>query len=428
MRCHFHALVGVLCSALSACQSTGTVVVEGAAPGTPACSVGVSPAQRTVAVEVWRGQEPSLAGYSTQRVCDRLDQVSRQLQTQGASVRFELLGGVQTLTSLGVADNAAMNSAVPRQPGRLRLVLVDAISQCGSTQVPLGGFIRGCTVAMGQPLIYLNRSLFGDPLPEWVVWAHEMGHAVALRHPDDVRPPTFPQRIMTYMAFAESTTLTPQEAPAFAQLGQAPGGGGSGASVGVLGANPPPVPASELIAYVLGAGQHGLALQPLEHLDDQALLRLRLLLEPAGQIDAHLLQRLGVALRINALVPLAELGREQAQAYVRDYLLRHTDSSNLDVRRYGLWALGRGQQRHPNPATRDFLRQAAEPGFWCRGGQTQLADCQSLAQAARKAGSDAGLQAAEPIPALPVRPEVLRPEVMRPRPATRPQPGGELLR
>jgi len=377
---------------LLGCESTGPKVNESAGPGTPACSVGISPAQRTVAVEVWRGQEGSLSGYSTQRVCERLDQVSRELHGQGASVRFELMGGVQTHGSLGVADNAAMVSAVPRQAGRLQLVLVDAIAQCGSTQVPLGGFIRGCAIAMEQPLIYLNRQLFGDTLPEWVVWAHEMGHAVGLKHPDDVRPPTYPQRIMTYMAVPESTTLTAQEAPAFAQLGLAVGGAGSGAAVGVLPQNPPPVAASELIAFVLNAGQHGLPLQALAHLSDEDLLRLRLLLEPVSQIDSPLLQQLSVPLRINALVPLAELGREQAQAYVRSYLLRQSDAASVDVRRYGLWALGRGQLRHPTPATREFLQQAGEPDFWCANPRGTAADCRALALAARKAMADAGIK------------------------------------
>lgn len=390
----------LLCAVgLAGCETTGPKVNDGAGPGTPACSVGISPAQRTVAVEVWRGQEGSLSGYSTQRVCDRLDQVSRELHSQGASVRFELMGGVQTHASLGVADNAAMRTAVARQPGRLQLVLVDALSQCGTTQVPMGGFIRGCAPAMGQPLLFLNRQLFGDTLPEWVVWAHEMGHAVGLAHPDDLRPPTYPQRIMTYMALPESITLTPQEAPAFAQLGQAVGGTGSGASVGgeseagVLAANPPPVAPSELIAFVLNAGQHGLPLQALAHLSDEDLLRLRVLLEPPGQIDNALLRQLSVPLRINALVPLAELGREQAQAYVRSFLLRQKDSASLDVRRYGLWALGRGQLRHPTPATRQFLQQAENPSFWCPDQRGDGPDCRALAQAAAKAVNDAGIKA-----------------------------------
>ena len=386
------SVVFLSASGLVGCESTGPKVNESAGPGTPACSVGIAPAQRTVAVEVWRGQEGSLSGYSTQRVCERLDQVSRELHSQGASVRFELMGGVQTHASLGVADNAAMVAAVPRQAGRLQLVLVDAIAQCGSTQVPLGGFIRGCAIAMGQPLIYLNRQLFGDTLPEWVVWAHEMGHAVGLKHPDDVRPPTYPQRIMTYMAVPESTTLIAQEAAAFAQLGLAVGAGGSGAAVGVLPQNPPPVAASELIAFVLNAGQHGLPLQALAHLRDEDLLRLRLLLEPVSQVDSALLQQLSVPLRINALVPLAELGREQAQAYVRSYLLRQSDAASVDVRRYGLWALGRGQLRHPTPATREFLQQAGELDFWCASPRGAGADCRALALAARKAMADAGIQ------------------------------------
>jgi hypothetical protein len=412
------SVVFLFSAGLLGCESTGPKVNESAAPGTPACSAGISPAQRTVAVEVWRGQEGSLSGYSTQRVCDRLDQVSRQLHSQGASVRFELMGGVQTHASLGVADNAAMGTALPRQAGRLQMVLVDAIAQCGSTLVPLGGFIRGCAPRVGQPLIFLNRQLFGDTLPEWVVWAHEMGHAVGLHHPDDVRPPTYPQRIMTYMAVPESTTLTAQEAPAFAQLGLAPGGVGSGAAVGVLPGNPPPVAPSELIAFVLNAGQHGLPLQALAHLSDEDLLRLRLLLEPVSQIGAPLLQQLSVPLRINALVPLAELGREQAQAYVRGYLLRQSDAASVDVRRYGLWALGRGQLRHPTPATREFLQQAGEPDFWCASQRGGGPDCRALALAARKAMADAGIQ-----PAVKGEPQADPPPRATTVPGVRPSPG-----
>jgi hypothetical protein len=99
-----------------------------------------------------------------------------------------------------------------------------------------------------------------------------------------------------------------------------------------------------------------------------------------------------VPLRINALVPLAELGREQAQAYVRSYLLRQSDAASVDVRRYGLWALGRGQLRHPTPATREFLQQAGEPDFWCASPRGAAADCRALALAARKAMADAGIK------------------------------------
>ena len=264
----------------------------------------------------------------------------------------------------------------------------------------------------------MNRQLFGDTLPEWVVWAHEMGHAVGLHHPDDVRPPTYPQRIMTYMAVPESTTLTAQEAPAFAQLGLAPGGVGSGAAVGVLPGNPPPVAPSELIAFVLNAGQHGLPLQALAHLSDEDLLRLRLLLEPVSHIGAPLLQQLSVPLRINALVPLAELGREQAQAYVRSYLLRQSDAASVDVRRYGLWALGRGQLRHPTPATREFLQQAGEPDFWCASQRGDGPDCRALALAARKAMADAGIQ-----PAVKGEPQADPPPRTTTVPGVRPSPG-----
>ena len=40
---------------LLGCESTGIKVNESAGPDTPACTVGIAEAQRTVAVEVWRG-------------------------------------------------------------------------------------------------------------------------------------------------------------------------------------------------------------------------------------------------------------------------------------------------------------------------------------------------------------------------------------
>jgi hypothetical protein len=145
------------------------------------------------------------------------------------------------------------------------------------------------------------------------------------------------------------------------------------------------VTVQELIPFVLRAGQHGLPLAPLEHLNDAALLTLRVLLEPAASTDSALLARMSEAVRINALVPLAELGRDDAQAFVRDYLMRQTGSAHQNVRRYGLWALGRGQLRHPTEATRLFLQQASEAGFWCADPNKDSANCTALANAAQEA-------------------------------------------
>lgn len=386
--------------ALTGCETTGPQVTE-VPLGSLACSVGTPQARHTVQVQAWRGKESRLSVYNTAGVCDRLQQVSEGLNAQGTSVRFDLMGSVQTLSSLGMADRAAMRTAVPSQAGMLRLVIVDAISQCGSVNVPSGGFIRGCTPAQGQGLIYMKRQLMGDAVPDWVVWAHEMGHTVRLPHPDGQRPPippsTLPDRVMGYLVTPQASDVAAHEIAPFNRLGQSVNGSDSdaGATLGLL-PDSPPVRVSDLIPYVLAAGQHGLDLRALEGLDDSALLSLRLLLEPTAQIDHPLLRALSesrlLPVLINALVPLAELGREQAQAYVREYLLRPSAANNVDVMRYGLWAMGRGQQRHPTPETRQFLQQATQAVFWCTARRAEGSDCQALAQAAVKAMADAGIK------------------------------------
>lgn len=384
---------GWLCAMglLSACETTGPQVNENAAAGSLACRVGPESATRSVPVQAWRGREASLQGYTTQKICQRLEQVSQQLQSQGVSLRFELMGAVQEQPTLGQANNAAMQTAVTGANGHLQghlaLVVVDTITQCGGAS----GLILGCTPQIGWPLVYLMGHRTGTP--EWVIWAHEMGHTVGLGHPDSqFSPTTFPQRIMTYMPMPQSTTLVPPEPEYFPGMGLVAGGGGaaSGAAVGTKPEATEPAPlqavaVQDLIPFVLRTGQHGLPLAALAHLDDAALLTLRVLLEPPAGIDNALLARMTEAVRINALVPLAELGRNDAQAYVRGYLLRQTGSAHQNVRRYGLWALGRGQLRHPTPETRVFLENASEPGFWCAGQSKDSADCAALASAAQEA-------------------------------------------
>jgi hypothetical protein len=391
-------LLAAACAALAGCETTGPQVNVNSAAGASevACSVGADNPQRTVRIEAWRGFEANVAGYTTERVCQRLAEVGQGLLAQQAAVRFEVMGQVRVHADLGPADNSDManTGAVPAHT--VRLVVVDALIQCGSTNAPTGGFIRGCAPRIGQPVVFLNRAVFGDSTPEWITWAHELGHTVGLRHPDDVRPPTASQRLMTYMPLPDSTSLTASESPRYAQLGTPQPGSGSGAAVGVVPDNLPPINVAQLIPFILATGQHGVPLQQLQHLSDAELLTLRALLEPAAQIDNPALKQLSLPLRINALVPLAELGRDQAQAYVRDYLLRQTDAASLDLRRYGLWALGRGQQRHPTDATRQFLQQAGQPGFWCAAPGADKTSCQALASAATKAQRSAGIKPNSP--------------------------------
>jgi hypothetical protein len=376
---------------LSGCETTGPQVSDAVPPGTLACRVGPDSATRTVPVQVWRGRESGLSGYNTQRVCQQLEQVSRQLHAQGASVRFEVMGSVQIHPSLGRANNPAMQTAVALENGHLGLVVVDAIEACGGTV----GYILGCTPRIGRPLVFLKQhERFNDRAPEWVIWAHEMGHTVGLLHPDDpFSSTTYTDRIMTYMPLPQSERLESPERPPFASLGWSVSSSGSGSRVGAaVGAAPEKQLAPhELVPFVLNAGQHGLPLQPLVHLDDDALLTLRVLLEPVAMSDSAWLARISQAVRINALVPVAELGRDQAQAYVRDYLVRQTGSANQSLRRYGLWALGRGQLRHPTDATRVFLQQASQAAFWCAKQEKKEKkdeDCAGLASAAQEALRD----------------------------------------
>lgn len=384
-------LLAMACGLLLGCETTGPQVREDAPPGVLACSVGPSGQAHAVRLEVWRGREAGLSDYGIGQVCRRLEEVSQGLQAQGAAVRFEVTGTVQVHSDLGRANNPRMQQAVTPMDGRMRLVIVDAIEACGGAV----GYILGCTPQIGQPLVYVkSHDRFNDAAPEWVIWAHELGHTVGLPHPDHAfSSATYPERIMTYMPQPQSQNLVEPEPTRFGGLGSAVnglgGGAGSGAAVGASG-DSSPVAAQELVPFVLKAGLHGVPLQPLAHLDDAALLGLRVLLEPGAAIDNAWLSRITQGLRINALVPLAELGRDEAQAYVRDYLLRQTGSANQNLRRYGLWALGRGQLRHPTDATRLFLEQATQAGFWCVNQDKKAVDCDASAQAAQDALRQAG--------------------------------------
>ena len=125
---------------ITGCNSTAPKVVENAAPGALACSVGDQAAGRVIQVEVWRGREDSLSAYGVAHGCQRLEDVSRQLLAQGVNLRFEVLGSVQIHAGLGRANNHLMQS-IQAVEGQLKLVIVDAIAQCGGTFFNVGSTI-----------------------------------------------------------------------------------------------------------------------------------------------------------------------------------------------------------------------------------------------------------------------------------------------
>ncbi len=130
-------------------------------------------------------------------------------------------------------------------------------------------------------------------------------------------------------------------------------------------------PEFDVVAHVRDAGAHGFSVAELENVGDTSLLQLQTLLDPAPEKAIQ---------RINALSAIASAGGEVAQAFARDYIVN--SEKNLDVQRYGLWALGRGQNRQPTAATMEFLQAASRDGFW----STQSpSDAASLAAAAQSA-------------------------------------------
>jgi hypothetical protein len=319
------------------------------------------------------------------RVCKRLEEVSQKLLAQGVNLRFDVLGAVQIHTGLGRANNHLMQSIQATQ-GQLKLMIVDAIVQCGDA----AGYIVGCTPQLGRPVIYAKKhDPYSDGTPEWVIWAHEMGHAAALYHPDAPDMVTVPERIMTYQPMPQSTVLADYEAANFAQLGSIVNTPRMHAAMGSRQGSAARINAEQLLPLVKQAGPHGVSLSQLMHLDDAALLTLGTLLEPAPSAGNAAVSQSPGPVRINALVLLAELGKHEAQAYVRQYLRRQSGAETLNIRLYGLQALGRGQQRHPNEESMTFLAQATEQKFWCAESQQSAQDCAALAEAARDALRDA---------------------------------------
>lgn len=371
-----------MCVFMVGCNSMAPKVVEDASPGALACSVGDRAASRVIQVEVWRGRESGLSDYGVARVCQRLQEVAQQLMSQGVSLRFEVLGTVQVHAGLGRANNAAMQS-MQAKAGQLKLVIVDAIAQCGDA----AGYILGCTPQLGHPVFYAKKH---DPrydrTPEWVIWAHEMGHASALHHPDAPGTSTVPERIMTYMPLPQSTVLASYESVNFAQLGAIISMPRMYAAEGVMPGPDARIAPEALVSLIQEAGPHGVSLAQLSHLDDAALLRLSTLLEPGAGEAA---QNPSLPVLTNALVLLAELGKQEAQAYVRQYLRRQTGAEMLSIRRYGLEALGRGQQRYRSEESMAFLAQASDEKFWCASAQQSAQDCAALAESARDALRDA---------------------------------------
>jgi hypothetical protein len=387
MRFSFQGILSIgILALITGCNGTAPKVVEDAAPGVLACSVGDQSAGRVIQVEVWRGREDNLSEYRMARVCQRLLEVSQQLLAQGVNLRFDVLGAVQIHSGLGRANNHLMQSIQATQ-GKLKLVIVDAIAQCGDA----AGYILGCTPQLGRPVLYAKKhDPNNDRAPEWVIWAHEMGHAAALYHPDAPGMVTVPERIMTYMPLPQSTVLADYESASFAQLGSIVNMPRMQAAMGSRQGSGGRINAEQLLPLVKEAGPHGVSLSQLTHLDDSALLTLGALLEPAPTaVNAAASQSPGLPVRINALVLLAELGKREAQAYVRQYLRSQSGAQTLNIRLYGLQALGRGQQRNPTEESLTFLAQATEEKFWCDAGQQSAQDCAALAEAARDALRDA---------------------------------------
>jgi hypothetical protein len=371
-------LWSIMSVSIVGCNSMAPKVVEDAAPGTLACSVGDNAASRVVQVQVWRGRENGLSTYGVDHVCQRLQEVGQQLLSQGVSLRFEVVGTVQTHSSLGRVNNAAMQ-AEQATAGQLKLVIVDAIVQCGDT----AGYILGCTPQLGRPVFYVKKhDAIYDPTPEWIIWAHEMGHAVALYHPDAPGTDTVPERIMTYMPLPQSTRLANDEAANFAQLGSFVSMRRMHAAQGLRVEPETRITPEALLPLIQEAGPHGVSLAKLSHLDDTALLRLSTLLDSGA---GGTTQRPSFPVRTNALVLLAELGKQEAQAYVRQYLRRASGAETLSLGLYGLEALGRGQQRHRNEETLAFLKQASDERFWCESALSSAEDCAALAESARDA-------------------------------------------
>lgn len=390
--------------ALGGCQTTGPTAQEPLAPNQVACTVGDGSVANPIVTRVWRGSASSLDAYDSGQVCARLGEVGGSLQEQGARLLFGVTGPIAESPRFDRADNALMRTW-PVPSNELHLVIVDAIAQCGSTS----GYILGCTPQLGRPVVFVKRhALFQDWAPEWVIWGHEMGHAAGLLHPDHQgQQPTYPTRLMTYMPTPESTQLTVPEPTRLTQLAQTTGmGGNAGAAIGPdsaaavgaalmtetqarVGAQQT-ITAAQLIPYILVTGTHGVPIQSLTHLDDNALLTLRVLLTGADALPGAL------RTQVNALVTIAELGGPQAQEYVRTALGPGGELTGLQLRRYGLWALGRGQQRHPTAATQAFLRQAQSPAFWCGAPAISARDCEQLAKASGQAWQDTGLAKTKP--------------------------------
>lgn len=380
-------LGGMLTLALSACQSPGPALFEPYDANQVMCTTGAGESTDTtnaMATRVWRGDAPSLTGYGAAQICRRFTEISESLSPQGVTLRFALTGPVTVRSDLERADNTLMR-AWPSRADELHVVVVDAIAQCGRTS----GYILGCTPQLGRPVVFVKQhALLQDWAPEWVIWAHELGHAAGLLHPDrQFQDPTFPHRLMTYMPTPDSTELVDAESERLAQLTQTDERDGSGAAIGGAWPHPrPAITAAQIVPFVLASGTHGVPIDALAHMDDTALLTLRVLLIDAGQIPALM------AAQVNALVTIAELGGVQAQSYVRAALGPGGSIPGLQLRRYGLWALGRGQLRHPTEQTQAFLQQARSARFWCAQPEpTQSDDCLQLAKAAGQAWEDASL-------------------------------------
>ncbi len=281
--------LGGLVLSLWGCQTTAPMVAQSIGPHDVACQVATPGNGAMARVRVAKGDSDSLSAESTAGACSTLQQVGEALQAQGSALGFEVIGPVRSQSEWNQVDNLAMRNAVLRQPepDSVQVVITERITQCGASV----GYILGCTPASGRPFVFIKQhNILQDWAPEWVIWAHELGHAVGLTHPDGANvEPARPKRIMTYAPNPQSVELATQEPEAFVQMSRFRSGGPvaltRAQSQQAAGAA---VAAADVLKYVSRGGAHGVNLDPLAQLSDAQLLPLRQMLAPGARLSALL--------------------------------------------------------------------------------------------------------------------------------------------
>jgi hypothetical protein len=274
---------------LSGCQTTGPSVAKDVGPHDIACQVAAPSNGAMARVRLSKGDASALEDESTASACATLSRVGQALQDQGSAMGFEVIGPMRTHAQWNQVDNLSMRQAVLAQPepDSVHIIITERITQCGASV----GYILGCTPASGRPFVFVKRhQLLQDWAPEWVIWAHELGHAVGLTHPDGANiEPTLPQRVMTYAPTPQSVELDGHEPLAFAQMQRFRVGGPVALTRAqaheAAGAAVAP---ERVLQFVSRAGAHGVNLQALSHLSDAQLLPLRRMLAPEATLDALL--------------------------------------------------------------------------------------------------------------------------------------------